>query len=108
MPKRMKLLLPEEIILVLKKNTADVWLKKNIPKYNPALKPKPVLYIEKKKYQPQVSTKTYQDLQKIPGRSNAVKIQNLYYNVKEGEYHKKMRKDVLSQLFPHHSYLEKK
>ena len=98
----------EEIINAMKKKGADKWLKENIPKYNPSLELKPVYYAEKKKYYPLIATDTYNNLQKIPGRSNAAKIQTLYYNVKEGKYHTAMRKDILSQLFPQHPYLKKK
>lgn len=107
MSKRLKLLLSEEIISTLKKKGAEKWLVENIPRYNPSLKLKPIYYSEKKRFYPSVTTSTYQELQKIPGRSNTIKIQTLYYNVREGKYHEEMRKDILSQLFPQHPYLKR-
>lgn len=107
MKRRLTLQVNDEILNTLKTEGTENWLKTNVQKYNPNITVKPIKYSGKRPFKPQVTSETYEALSKIPGNSNSVRIQNLYYNLKEQNRRTNNRKEILKKLFPNHPYLKK-
>lgn len=102
--KQITLIIHPEIKETLKKETAEKWLTREIPKYQPKLKTPPIPYQKKITYKPNITLKTLDQLQKIPGDTYTTKITNLYYNTKTRQQKTKQRKEMLKKLFPNNTY----
>lgn len=102
--KQVKLHIHPNIKKTLQQTNTNQWIQTQIKQYQPQLKLPPIPNYKKTIYRPRLNQETLQQLTTIPGNTPSQKITRLYFNQIEREYHTKLRKKILHQLFPNNTF----